>query len=248
MTATPTALAARQVATSGYALDVPFVDWPDLVTAVDWRQGEHVLALGPTGCGKSTLLLGLSDRRAYVVVAATKPRDATLERLIRSKRFHRTDRWPVPSSGREPLHPRVIFWPKISKAADEAGQQRAFYSFLAQIYDQGGWCVDLDELRYITQHLRLARPVELLWQQGRSIGVSVMAAIQRPAFIPLAAYDQSSHLFLWRETDKRNIDRIAEVSGGAAGEVRAALPGLGTYECLYVNTRTGAICRTRYRR
>ena len=239
-------LAARVVQTSGPALDVPFVPWAELRSHIDWRQGEHVLAIGPTGCGKSTLLLGLSTVRSFVVIGATKPKDSTLSRLIRREGFKRTTKWPPASTSNGPVTPRVIFWPRISRITDIAHQQAEFYRFLCEVYVQGGWCVVLDELRYICGRLRLADPVEVLWQQGRSLNVSLMAAAQRPAWIPLAAYDQSSHLFLWRETDVRNINRVAEIAGGSANEVRAAVPHLGTYECLYVNTRTGALCRTRY--
>lgn len=241
-------LRPRRIETQRPATDVPFVEWADLVQHIDWRQGEHVCAIGPTGCGKSTLLLEISRVRRYVAVVATKRKDDTLERVIRSGEYKRVTKWPPPFSGNQPVYPRVVFWPDIKRLDGERAQQEAVYRMLADVYDSGGWTINFDEVRYVSQHLGLARPVELLWQQGRSLGISVLCATQRPAFIPLAAYDQSSHLFLWRETDDRNVKRIAEIAGQSSREVRTYLPYLGTYECLYVNTRTGSFCRTMFRK
>jgi hypothetical protein len=57
--------------------------------------------------------------------------------------------------------------------------------------------------------------LKFLLQQGRSAGISVVAMTQRPAFIPLAFYDQATHLFVWRDNDLRNRQRIGELAGNA---------------------------------
>jgi hypothetical protein len=104
----------------------------------------------------------------------------------------------------------------------------------------------VDELRYLTETLKLSRHMELLWQQGRSVGISVVAGTQRPARVPLAAYDQATHLFLFRDSDRRNLDRLADLSGDVDKVlVRETVQTLAPHEVLYVDTRRGTMAITR---
>lgn len=225
----------------------PFVPWPALESALDWRQGEHMTAIGPTGCGKSTLLMGLLDRRAYVVVVGTKPRDRTLDRLRRDG--YRLEReWPP--SAPPAVAPRVLFWPRIDRMGDRVAQAGAIGAMLESIYRTGGWCVVLDELRYVAspRYLGLEAQVVMLYQQARSLGVSVVGATQRPRHVPLDCYSAATHLFLWRTSDQQDLRRLSELDGADVELVRRVLPHLGRHECLYVNTRDGSLFRTRYER
>jgi hypothetical protein len=70
--------------------------------------------------------------------------------------------------------------------------------------------------------------LELFWLQGRSQGNSLITATQRPRFIPLEAYDQASHLFLWRDNDTANIARVAEMAGVNRKTVIDIVPAPGT--------------------
>jgi hypothetical protein len=116
---------------------------------------------------------------------------------------------------------------------------------LAEIYRAGGWCVVLDETRYITDFLKLARHVELLWLQGRSLNVSMVAAAQRPRHLPLAAYSQASHLYLWNVRDRADVKRLSEISGQAdIRRIQAEVQGLSKHEALYVNATMGDTYRT----
>lgn len=197
--------------------------------------------IGPTGCGKTTLATKLLPLRQYVAVMATKPRDPILK-TFKDMGYTVTRTWPPPLPPE--VSPRVVFWPKsetmdsIKKQAPQVG------AALRDIYRQGGWTVYFDELRYVTDFLGLKREVELLLLQGRSLGVSVVCGAQRPAWLPLTVYDQATHLFMWRETDKRNLMRMGELGGVETGRIVRTLPKLAKHECLYVNTRDGEMFRT----
>lgn len=222
----------------------PRLAWADFARSFTWEQGEHVSLVGPTGCGKSTLGLSLLSHRRYVAVFASKPRDPVLERLVRSKEYRRLRDWS-PRPGEE----RVILWPRVTDPSDLANQRRVFSDAFGQAFTAGGWCIYVDEARYLCDFLKLTPYLQLIWQQGRSLGLSLVTTTQRPSGMPLELYNQATHLFLWRETDRVNLTRL----GGLGGEVDSTLikrevTTLSPHEFLYLNTRTGRMARSRVER
>lgn len=214
-------------------IDVPRVTWDEFLTQFSWKQGEHVTLLGPTGQGKTTLAMAILPRRDYVMIFACKAKDRTLDKLIKEEGYIKTQEYPVP-----PWAKRVILWPSTKGPAYRVEQQRVFHAALSDIYTAGGWCVYLDELRYICDTLKLAPYVENLWQQGRSLGISVVGGNQRPRFVPLNAYDQATHLFVWNFNDRENAKRLSEIVGINEKEIAAVVRSLPKYDVLYINADT----------
>lgn len=209
-----------------------------------WKQGEHITLVGPTGSGKSMLIEQLLERRKFVVVLATKKRDATIERL-RKEGFKFTSNWDQVNAE---MTPHIVYrppFPNVSATELRNIHSNLFADILTSIFRQGGWTVVADEVRYLTEFLRLKNEMELLWLQGRSLGISVVAATQRPANIPLTAYDQATHLFFWRDNDETNLKRIGGLGGLSAKDIRHEVAILGRHEVLYLNTRTGEGIRTK---
>lgn len=225
----------------------PRVSWSDFMAELDWRQGEHVSLVGPTGQGKTTLGLALLPRRDYTMILATKPKDSTLDGLTRRrarpryKTIRDIDARPVDAS-------RLLLWPKFSGSADMAVQAEVMHRALDTVFAEGAWCLFVDELFYLCEMLGLTTMLRLIWQQGRSLGVSLVGATQRPAWVPLELYSQATHVFLWRHNDPRDLDRLGGIA--AAGDVnprtiREMVAHLGKNQFLYVNTRTGDMLRSR---
>lgn len=222
------------------------VSWSEFQDAFVWNQGEHVTAIGPTGAGKTTLTNNLLPRRDYVIFAATKKKDKTVDWLKKHQSFREVKRI-------DQLHPEVgrrfIYkpdFPAWGAARLKDYHADFFRQLLMYVFRSGGWTLDLDEIRYLTEFLRLREEYELVMLQGRSLGITVISKTQRPKMIPLVAYDQATHLFLWRDNDQENLKRLASLGAHLdAREVRRQVAGLPMHEVLYLNTRTGAKLQTK---
>lgn len=226
-------------------VDAPHVAWPAFVDQLRWRHDEHVSAIGPTGGGKTTLVLALLPERRitrpYTVVLGTKPRDKVLTRLARSGGFTMAKGLPShPSHAGE----RLVLWPRWRSERDTPAQGRAIAHGLDVAFVMGAWCVFADEVAYLCDDLRLAGKLRTWWRQGRSNGLSLVAATQRPSWVPRDLYSAPTHLFFWRTNDDDDLKRISGLNGVSSRVVRQLVANLDGNEALYVNTRTGAMART----
>lgn len=226
--------------------DSPYVEWDEFVPSMKWEQGQHLTAIGPTGSGKTTLTNALLPLRKYVIFAATKKKDSTVDKLVKEQKFRR-----VKDLGQ--IHPEVeqryIYkpeFPHIPAPALVEYHREFFRDLLMYVFRNGGWTVDLDEIRYLTEFLGLQREYELLMLQGRSLKITVISKTQRPKRIPLTAYDQATHLFFWRDVDDENLKRIGGLGGHHdAKAIRREVANLPWHEVLYLNNRSGLKVRTR---
>ncbi len=237
---------------------VPFMEWDRFYTGlrltgpagigdngepaeITWRQGEHIALIGQTGCGKTTLAYLLLAIRQYTTVIATKPKSPSLTRFARDRGYEVIKDWP--KKGQRVGAKRVL-WPPMSNFSQVVNQRAIIGRAFNDIYGAGGWCVYADELRYVTETLKLQFAVELFLQQGREIGISFVGGMQRPKFVPLAVYTNSTHLFFWREKDVNNLRRIGEINSVDPYFVAEVVTQLPEHEFLYINSRNGFMCRS----
>lgn len=217
------------------------VRWHEFLPRLRWEQGEHVALVGPTGRGKTHLALALLPRRQWVTILATKPRDRTLSGLVGRGGYVRIGAWPPPHQRTQ----RVLLWPPWRRIEDRGPQARALRDALGAIVVEGNWCVFADDVQYLTDELRLGDVLQTIWLQARALGVSLVAATQRPRHVPRTMWTQSTHLFVWGTTDADDLRQLAGMGGVDAQLVRAEVAQLARHDVLYVNTRTGALCVTR---
>ena len=219
----------------------PYQSWAQFDADFVWEQGEHISLAGGTGSGKTTFARQLLPRRGYVAVLGTKSRSASLYGPLEKMGFVTRSKWdPKPAE-----EPKVIFKPPlVGGAAGKEDQREAFREMLTDVFEEGNWCIYLDEARYITNFLGLQTEMELLWEQGRELGISVVVGSQRPVKVPVIAWE-AQHLFIWRFTEKRDIDTISEFTGTLFPVVRQTIPRLPKHEVLHVQPEYGIASRTK---
>lgn len=214
------------------------------------KAGEHTTIIGPTGSGKSTLGYLLFNRSITAklpgVAVLTKPRDHATQKAASSGRLRTVRTWPPRRSLFEPkpprghvLHPRFTYDQDLD-LAEHAAQIRAV---LADAYRNGDRIVYMPDLYGVLRLMpELARPVEIMWINARSNGASMWTDSQKATHIPLLAFNQATHLLLFRDPDKRGRERFGEISGMDPKLVEQANLSLGRHEALYVRQTDGTMC------
>jgi hypothetical protein len=137
--------------------------------------------------------------------------------------------------------------PPMKSAKHKDEQAEAFRHGLTRIFRQGGWLAYLDEMKHLADFLNLDKEIELLLHQGRSAGISVVSSVQRPRHVPLMAYDQADHLFMWESRDGNIRKRLQEIGGKADPDVidygLRNLPDRHSF--LYVDMVNGDVIQTK---
>lgn len=220
------------------AAPVPEVQWDEFYAALIWRQGEHVALVGPTGQGKTTLALSLLQRRSHIVIFATKPRDSTLKGLTK-RGWKIIRKWPPPATSA-----KVILWPMFRDQSDMGKQRGILKDAITKIFHAESWCIFADDVQYLTDHLKLGPDLRILWLQARSLNISLVAATQRPRWVPREMWSQSTHLFLWQTADFEDLKALGGLNGVDSKLVRETVQTLAPHEVLYINTRTRYMVRT----
>jgi len=200
-----------------------------------WRQGEHVLVCAPTGYGKSTLIGRILDKRQYVVVIGTKIHDDTYREEFLARGFKRVEQWPPPRHVN-----KVMFWPyaKFPTIKENAAlYKERITEALNRIFKQTGWTVVIDETLYVSNELGLRAEIGTFQHQGRSSKLTNVLGFQRPAHVPLIAYDSASHAFIARSTLADDAKRLADLGGADSKELAFNMARLPKYDYIYVNTR-----------
>ena len=230
---------------SGHELP-PFVRWDQFLAQFHWKQGEHLTTIGPTGSGKTVLNRYLLRRRDFVVILGVKQRDPELYGPFQREGYelvHKFDPEPPEDADAQ----KVLFVPLSRKHGAEGRAEKAkqFRQALNDVYDVGNWAVYCDDVQYTADQLRLAPELEELWILGRSEGVTVVASSQEPVNIPVMAYGQATHLFLFKNPDIYRAKRMAELTGLNREIVQDTIVQLPDHEFLYSNKSTGQLCRSK---
>ena len=225
------------------ATHAPRIPWDKFTNEYfQWKNGEHVGLIGQTGLGKSTLLINLLPIHRFVTVFATKPRDDVMQALIDTHGYLKMSRWQSLDPNE---FPRRVLWPDASQMKSQERQRAVFDDAMDKIYREGGWTLALDETWYMENELNLSRNIKTFLLQARSLGISVVAATQRPAWVSREIYTASTHLFFFRSNDETDLKSLSGIGWLNSNIIRDVVANLDIHQVLYINTRTGAMVRTR---
>jgi len=141
-------------------------------------------------------------------------------------------------------------WPKLGDIGkDKDVLQTQFRLAMAESYRQSSRprrgqdrIIFADEVVGISRELKLAGELDEIWMRGSGMGLGLWAACQRPFTAPLNAYEQSTHLFLWRSTDQRNRRRFAEIGGIDPELIDRVVNQLEGHDCMYVRRTDYTTC------
>jgi energy-coupling factor transporter ATP-binding protein EcfA2 len=226
------------------AAQAPRTSWPTFTGSVlKWIPGEHFGLIGPTGMGKTTMLMALLPLHKYVTVFATKPRDSSMDALIR-RGYKKYERWPLMADPKE--SPRRVIWPDATHMETMREIQKDVFSeAMARIYRIGNWTVAIDELWWFTNELGMGDYVKTYYLQARSLNISLIAGVQRPAWVPREMYTSCTHLMFWRTNDETDLKSLSGIGFKSSFLIREVVSNLDPYEALYINTRSGKMARVK---
>jgi hypothetical protein len=201
--------------------------------------------VGTPGSGKTTFAREVLNLRDWVVVFATKIRDRDLYDEFRKHGYVVKTSW----SPFDTENPRVIFAPPLPSPDKEGRmiQAAAFSKVLVELFqlEHGNWTVYMDEIRYLTDNLKLNTEIETLYLQGRALGVTLVAATQRPRQVPREIFAAADWFGFWRIPGAEDRASAADLVGSQAMLAREAMKELPRHEMLLVNATRDEAMRTK---
>lgn len=243
------------------------VDWESFWDERDGLQpGQHVAIIGPTGSGKSYGLVWFAeDFDGHSILIVTKGADDLIRRLATERGWvvardpddiltadgkpgrllkRTTSDWWAKRD--RPLQ-RIVYWPQPptrSLRARAGYLQDSVETLLDRAYE---YCrstkthrmlVEIDETMFAAMELQLNDIFTMLWNEGRSMGLSFAAAMQRKAWVSKSSESAPTYILVF---DTYSPDDLAELAKLArfnkTAELREELDDLPEHHHLLVVTR-----------
>lgn len=238
------------------------VSWEQFWDEHPPEQGVHVSVFGPTGSGKTYTLISLAERfPGNAILVVTKGRDRIVQRLLKERGWvlardpddifdahgrpgrllKKTVRdWWEKRDGRPPQ--KIVYHPNVNVAASSRAE--ALEPYIREIGDRAyEYCrradstslfLGIDETMFAADELKLGKQFVIFWNEGRSLGLSFVAAMQRPAWIPRSSKSAPSVYVIFPTSDPEDLAELAKVAGYPSREFKPLLDSLGPHEHLLV--------------
>lgn len=122
-----------------------------------------------------------------------------------------------------PVRPKTVVWPRPPEKATARERQAYLRKELDHVMNwaqqTGKWTVVADETMYLSEQLGLEKELNEIWYGGRTIKISLVSLMQRPARVPRLAFSQADFIFLGKFNDKRDIETLRDIATVVPGDV-----------------------------
>lgn len=195
-----------------------------------YEPGQHVVIVEPTGGGKTHLMyqmLGAAITQhpeLRPVAFMPKPADPSTVAWARALNLRETPEWPPRKKLFAAKPAGYVLWPRHRMDLDPDGRREEVGKVLRKGLDdqyKRGNCISLiDDAHSAATMMKLNSYIEEQLVNGRAGGAGVWLALQKPSGtvnsggITSFAYSSPTHLVFGKDTDVRNLKRLAEIGGG----------------------------------
>jgi hypothetical protein len=228
----------------------------------EYNPGEHAGWIYPTQKGKTHLawqtLAAAKRQHPELSVTTLMPKalSPSTARWAAALGFRETPEWPPQRKlfGGKPEG--YVVWPPhrkdVTAAEDRAAVADVLRKAMHHQYWSGNSITFADDLHLLAVLMGLNAECETFWTAGAEGGSALWGANQKPSgtvgsgAVSSYFYNSSTHLFLGRDTDSRNVKRFSEIGGGLdPQEIADIVRNLRLYrigpktisQVLYVDTR-----------
>jgi hypothetical protein len=167
---------------------------------------------------------------------ASKKQDGTLEKQYRD--FKRIERFN-PEYGQT----KFLLWPRPKYLGDIERQRNVYARGLNEAWLQGAWTIQLDDVFYLAQTLKMWKLIQTLYTQARSEDISLVGLIQRVSWVPTEVSNQSSYFIMFHNKDEDDIKRIARINGQNWHEIKFLNDQLHGRDFLFIDRNEAIIIR-----
>jgi len=175
------------------------------------------------------------------VVLSVKGRDPALSNLGKQVPvWPPQSRWSKFKWKFESKDKQIFRWEPEFKSEDDLKRAaQVTGNSLKWLWRQTGWTLYLPDLQMIADRgmMGLGKPVEAHLLTARSRQTSMWLDAQDPRWIPRAAADQTSHVFVFRNRDRDVQKRLAEITGFDARWFAQVVSQLKWHEIIWVDVR-----------
>jgi hypothetical protein len=228
----------------------------------DYEPGQHVAFIGPTQRGKTSLAFVLLEHVATpempVYILVSKPTDTATSKAAAKLRYRHIPEFPPPVRVRDLVNQEkpsgYVIWPDMSDPATASSSAErvsretinGIYTAAARKKTRKMPCIlMLDDTVTKSKVLHLDNEIIMILTMSGAMGIGGWTFVQKPTgggSAPIWAYSQSEHLFITRDPDRRNRERLGEIGGFSTRELDEISLSLKPYQFLYLERTHGYKC------
>jgi hypothetical protein len=172
-----------------------------LVMLLTARANERTVVIGQTGSGKSTLARVLLRDKKHVLIIDPKGDFQLPKELARIPVVSHPNQLNLRRSVRYIPHP-------------EEDTPEAWNEVFRRVYYKRNMYVYIDEVSLVCKSATsYPQYLRALFQQGRSLGIGVLACTQRPTGVPLFVFSESQQFFVFRLMLDNDLKRVEQWIG-----------------------------------